>query len=138
MNTLSSSTNAMLADIVLAGHVLVVGFVVLGQMLFMAGGWAGWLWVRNLWTRLVHLALIGFVVLQSWWGAVCPLTLWEQALRRQAGQSGYGESFIAHWLSRLIFFSAPPWIFVLVYSVFGGLVVLTWWWLPPHRRRQRL
>lgn len=138
MNTFPPFVDAMLADIVLAAHVVIVGFVVLGQLLFMAGGWAGWPWVRNLWTRLTHLALIGFVVLQSWWGAVCPLTLWEQALRRQAGQSGYGESFIEHWSSRLIFFSAPPWVFVLVYSVFGGLVLLTWWWVPPHRGRQRV
>jgi hypothetical protein len=54
-------------------------------------------------------------------------------LRQQSGQTGYAESFIEHWLSRLIFFPAPAWVFVLTYTLFGALVLLTWWWLPPGR-----
>ncbi len=124
----------MLADLVLVTHVGIVAFVVLGQLLFVAGGCFDWGWVRRLWIRLAHLALIIFVVLQSWMGAICPLTVWEQSLRRQAGQNGYGESFIEHWLSRLIFFNAPPWVFVTAYTLFAALVMLTWRWVPPRRK----
>lgn len=123
----------MLADLVLVAHVGIVAFVVLGQLLFVAGGLLHRTWVRHLWIRLAHLLLLMFVIAQSWMGATCPLTIWEQVLRRQAGQTAYGESFIEHWLSRLIFFSAPAWVFVLAYSVFGALVLLTWWWIPPRR-----
>ncbi len=126
----------MVADLVLVAHVGVVAFVVLGQLLFVVGGVLHWAWVRKVWIRLAHLALMMFVVVQSWMGATCPLTIWEQLLRRQAGQTAYGGSFNEHWLSRLIFFDAPAWVFVLAYSVFGTLVLLTWWWIPPRRLKK--
>lgn len=128
-------TAGLLADLMLLLHVAIVAFAVLGQLLFMAGGLCGWAWVRKLWVRLAHLALIAFVVLQSWLGQTCPLTIWEQSLRLKAGQSAYAESFIEHWLSRLIFFNAPAWMFVVAYSAFGMLVLLSWWWWPPRRNR---
>jgi hypothetical protein len=137
MQTPSPQTAALLADLILVMHVGVVAFVVLGQALFIAGGLRGWHWVRNMALRLTHLALMLFIALQTWWGALCPLTVWEQALRRRAGQEIYGETFIEHWLSRLIFFDAPWWYFVAAYTVFAVLVVLTWWWLPPRRTRAR-
>ena len=129
----SPASSALLADLILVLHAGIVAFVVGGQLLFLLGGILGWTWVREWWIRLAHLALMAFVMVQSWAGAVCPLTTWEQALRRSAGQTGYGESFIEHWLSMLIFFSAPAWVFVLIYTLFGVLVLLTWWWLPPGR-----
>lgn len=125
----------LLADLLLLLHTAIVAFAVLGQLLFMAGGLLGWAWVRVMWVRLAHLALIAFVVLQSWLGQVCPLTLWEQSLRLQAGQGGYTGSFIEHWLTRLIFFSAPAWVFAAAYTAFGMLVLLSWWWWPPRRAR---
>ena len=136
MPDVSPATSALLADAILVLHVGIVAFVVIGQVLFLIGGWRGWDWVRSGWVRLTHLALIGFVVVQSWLGAVCPLTLWEQALRLRAGQSSYGGSFIEHSLTRLIFFNAPAWVFVTVYSVFGLLVIASWWWIPPRWRRR--
>lgn len=132
MTPLNAHTSAMLADLVLVAHAGVVSFVVLGQALFVAGGLCDWRWTRNVWIRLTHLALIAFVVMQSWAGSVCPLTLWEQALRQRAGQAGYAESFVEHWVSRLIFFNAPMWVFAVVYTLFGALVLLTWWWIPPR------
>ena len=125
----------LLADLILLLHVAIVAFAVLGQLLFVAGGLRGWAWGRMLWVRLTHLGLIAFVVLQSWLGQTCPLTLWEQSLRLQAGQTAYAESFIEHWLSRLIFFNAPSWVFATVYTGFGALVLLSWCWWPPRRLR---
>ena len=136
MPPVTPATSAALADLVLVSHVGVVAFAVLGQLLFMLGGWLGWQWVYGAWIRLAHLALIAFVLLQSCLGASCPLTLWEQMLRRDAGQTGYAESFIEHWLTALIFFDAPAWVFVLIYTVFGALVLLTWRWVPPRWPRR--
>ena len=62
------------ADVLLLGHVLFVGFVVLGLALVLLGNPLGWNWVRNPWFRFAHLAAIGVVVLQSWIGLICPLT----------------------------------------------------------------
>jgi hypothetical protein len=69
---------------------------------------------------------IGVVVLQAWFGQLCPLTIWENQLRRRAGQSGYSESFVEHWLHKILFYEAEPWVFTAIYSAFGVLVVLIW------------
>lgn len=137
MTALSPAAAALLADALLALHVAVVAFVVLGEILFLLGGWRGWGWVRNFPLRLAHLGLMVFVALQAWLGALCPLTVWELRLRAIAGQAQYRESFVEHWLSRLVFFDAPWWLFVAAYSAFAALVLATWWWVRPQRRWRR-
>jgi len=128
---------ALLADLVLLIHAGIVLFVVLGQALFLIGGVAGWRWVRLLWVRLTHLFLILIVVLQAWLGALCPLTIWEQELRRAAGQSPYDQGFIEYWVGQLLFYDLPGWVFVMAYTGFALLVLWTWWWLPPLRSRRK-
>lgn len=124
---------ALYADGVLVVHAGVIFFVVGGLIAILVGAAVGWRWVRNRWFRIAHLGAIGYVVLQAWLGMTCPLTDWENQLRRHAGQSGYGDQgFIAHWLHRLIFFDAEPWVFTLAYTLFGLAVVATFWWAPPR------
>lgn len=134
LTALSPTHAAVLADVILVLHAGIVAFVVLGAVLIAIGGACGWRWVRRYTWRLVHLLLMGFIAAQAWLGALCPLTIWEQALRRQSGQAVYAESFIEHWLSRLIFFEAPWWAFVVAYTAFAGLVLLGWIKVPPRRR----
>lgn len=124
----------LLADAILLLHVAIVLFVVGGQALILLGGWRRWAWVRSLRLRLVHAALVVFIALQAWLGQLCPLTVWEQSLRRVAGQDTYGEGFIEYWLGRLLYVQAPWWVFVLAYSGFALLVLASWRWVPPRRR----
>lgn len=133
LNAITPALAATLADAVLAIHVGVVAFVVLGELLFLIGGWRGWRWVRHFGLRVLHLLLMLVVAAQAWLGALCPLTIWEQSLRSHAGEAGFSGSFIEHWLSQLIFFEAPWWIFVAAYTAFALLVLLTWRWVPPRR-----
>jgi len=116
---------SVLADTILVIHFAFVVFVVLGFALILIGLLAQWSWSQNRYFRIVHLAAIGFVVLQAWFGQYCPLTIWENELRRRAGQSGYAESFIEHWLHELLFYQAEPWVFTSIYTCFGALVLLT-------------
>ena len=120
------------ADGILAIHALFVAFVVLGLLMVLAGGLFGWSWVRNRRFRMVHLAAIGIVVLQSWFSVICPLTQWEMSLRNKAGEATYPGSFIAHWLETLLYYRAPEWVFILVYTLFGMLVVASWFWVRPR------
>lgn len=126
-----------LADAVLIVHVGVVAFVVLGALAIALGGWRKWPWVKGFRWRVTHVALMVVIALQAWLGALCPLTVWEQALRRQAGETAYRESFIEHWLSRLIFFEAPWWMFVAAYTAFAAFVVALWFAVPPRRGSAR-
>lgn len=134
MEQIAPASAALLADAILVLHVAVVAFVLLGEILILVGARLGWRWVRQRALRMTHLVLMAFIALQSWLGALCPLTAWEQALRRRAGETVYSESFIEHWLGRLIFFEAPWGWFVAAYSAFALLVLLTWHWVPPRRR----
>jgi 4-amino-4-deoxy-L-arabinose transferase-like glycosyltransferase len=115
-----------LADAILVIHLLFVCFVVLGFALILLGMWAKWAWTRNRAFRLTHLAAIAIVVAQAWFDRICPLTAWENRLRELAGQSGYSETFIQHWLHKILFYQAEPWVFTTVYTVFGILVLICW------------
>mgnify|MGYP001825843989 FL=1 len=132
MKSVSSEILYLLAaDALLLLHVLFVVFVVAGLLLVLAGGFLGWRWVRNPRFRLAHLCAIGVVVLQSWLGVICPLTVWEMEFRARAGDTVYAGSFIAHWLQELLYYQAPDWVFTAAYSAFGLLVVLSWVFVRP-------
>lgn len=124
----------LLADLVGLAHAGVVLFVVVGQALILAGWALAWTWTRNLAFRFAHLAILAFVVVQTWLGRLCPLTLWENELRQLARQDGIGESFVAHWLDRLLYWRLPSWVFAVVYTAFGALVLATFLFYPPRRR----
>jgi len=125
------------ADIVLLAHAAFVLFVIGGQAAVFAGWARGWAWVRNPWFRGLHLAAIVFVVVQTWRGRLCPLTVWEAELRRVAGQSVHEQGFIQHWLGQVLFLDLPWWVFQVAYTAFGLLVLVSWAGLPPRRRAQR-
>ena len=122
----------ILADLVLLLHVLFVVFVVVALLLIILGRFRQWLWVRNRWFRIVHLVGIIVVVAQSWAGLLCPLTSLEMWFRRQAGGVQYDGGFIHYWLERFLYYDAPWWVFVMAYTSFGLLVILTWVSFPPQ------
>jgi len=119
---------------VLLAHFGLVVFVVGGLAVILVGNLLGWRWVNNPWFRLAHIAAIAVVVAESWLGITCPLTTLESWLRAQAGSSGYDASFIEHWVQRILFHEAPPWVFASAYTAFGLLVAAAWWYFPPRRR----
>ena len=123
------------ADAVLLLHVLFVAFVAIGLVLVFAGKVLRWPWVRNPWFRITHLLAIVVVVVQSWLGAICPLTTFEMTLRSRAGDTVYPGSFVAHWLEEILYYQAPPWVFAVAYSIFGAVVVGSWFWIGPRRFR---
>ncbi len=122
----------MAADGLLLLHVAFMLFVVVGLALIIFGGFRHWEWVRNPWFRSAHLAAIAVVVAQAWLGRVCPLTVWEMALRVRGGDAAYRGAFVAHWLEELLYYEAPHWAFALAYTLFAGLVVTTWWQVRPR------
>ena len=132
--------HGMAADLVLAVHFSYVAFVVVGLVLVWIGYFRDWAFVRNLWFRGAHLLAMAIVVLESVFGIECPLTTWEHAFRRGAGEGGaYEQSFMEHWLHRLMFFELPPSTFTFIYVAFFLAVVASFVWVPPRwpRRRRR-
>jgi len=100
-----------LADVVLVLHLGFIVFVVAG----------GALALRWRLAPLVHLpaALWGILIEVS--GGICPLTPLEVGLRRSAGEAGYSESFVEHYLLPAIY---PEGLTPRAQLVLAGAVVV--------------
>lgn len=122
------------ADATLALHILTVIFVIFGLMFIFMGKLLHWQWVRNSWFRGLHLLTIAVVVIQSWAGVLCPLTILEMWFREQGSGEVYAGSFITYWMQSLLYYQAPAWVFTTVYSIFGAAVLLSWIIVRPTRR----
>ena len=119
-----------LADAILAIHFLFVLFVVGGFALICAGGALGWGWIRCRVFRLIHLAAILLVTTESLLGWACPLTVWEDTLRRAAPAQA---SFVSRWIARPLYYDFPEWVFAAAYAAFALAVAAAWRLVPPHR-----
>jgi hypothetical protein len=123
----------VLADIILIIHFLFVLFVVGSLPLIWIGERMRLGFVRNVRFRLAHIAAILFVLVESFVGMVCPLTLLEDSLR--GGESG--GSFIQRWLHRILFYNVPEWILTTIYVLFAVLVIITFRLVPPSPRNRQ-
>jgi hypothetical protein len=70
---------------------------------------------------LVHLPAAVWAAWIELSGGLCPLTTWEDSLRRAAGESGYQTSFVEQHLLPLIY---PAGLTPAVQWVLAGVVVL--------------
>lgn len=134
---------AVMADLLVVLHAAYALCIASGLVLVPLGGAFGWSWVRNFWVRAIHLAMIAVVVVLAWTGTACPLTVLEKQLRLQSGETVYPGSFIGHWVHNLLFFDAPDWVFVAVYTAVGTSIAVCFLCIPPRRpslpgRRQPL
>jgi hypothetical protein len=125
------------ADAVLVLHTVVVCFVVGGQIFILLGWVRHWAWTRHFLFRTLHLAIIGLITLESWLRVACPLTTLENILRIHVRGQGYENSFVGYWLQQMLFYSAPVWVFSLIYTAFAAMVVICFVAYPPRRYNSR-
>jgi len=125
--------SAWLADTILVVHVLFVLFVVGGFALILAGA-GRWNWIRNRTFRVLHVAAIVFVAVETLLGFTCPLTSWEDVLRATGREE---RSFIGRWLAWLLYYELPEWVFATAYCAFALTVVWAWRAIPPRARSTR-
>lgn len=76
-------------------HLAFILFVLFGGLLVLR-------WPRMAW---VHVPAAVWGVLIEFFGWWCPLTRWENYFLVQAGRSGYGGGFVAHYIMPVIY---PP------------------------------
>jgi Protein of Unknown function (DUF2784) len=86
-------TWSLLADAVLVLHLAFILFVVLGGLLVLRAPWLAWL----------HLPAAAWGAAIEFLGFVCPLTPFENWLRRQGGEAGYAGGFIDHYITSLVY-----------------------------------
>jgi len=83
---------SILADIVVAVHLLWIMFLIFGALV----GWK----VR--WVMWLHLGSLGFSVVLQVFGWLCPLTHLEVWLRAKSGWA-YSGMFIQHYVEKLVY-----------------------------------
>jgi hypothetical protein len=113
------------ADIVLGVHFAFIVFVLLGGLIALLYRWAA----------LLHLPTAAWGVFIEVSGRTCPLTTWENELRRRAGESGYSDSFIEHYILPLIYPAGLTregqfWLAAIVIVVNVGIYA---WLVHRHR-----
>lgn len=126
---------SLVADVIVVVHFAFMAFVVVGQLLILAGWIWKWAWIRNPWFRVAHLAAIVLVALEAVGGIVCPLTQWEYDLRVKAGHGAREGSFIGRLVHDLLFYDWPSWVFTTLYVGFALLVLLTFMLAPPKWKK---
>lgn len=123
-------TDRLLADLVVALHLLFIAYALLGGLL---AAWRPWL-------AALHLPAAAWVCLLEFNQWACPLTPLENQLRLRAGQQGYSGGFVEHYLIPVLYPAGltprTQWLLgaaalalnVLVYA----LVVGRWWRRRGH------
>ncbi|WP_191487791.1 DUF2784 domain-containing protein [Pseudomonas sp. FEN] len=99
------------ADGLVSFHLLFILFVLFGGLLVLR-------WRRLAW---LHLPAASWGVAVEVLHLECPLTRWENLFRQAAGQGGYGEGFIEHYLIPLIY---PAGLTPTIQLGLGALVLL--------------
>ena len=117
------------ADAVLCLHLAFIVFVLTGAAFA----------VRWRWVPLIHLPATAWGAFVEIGGRICPLTYVENALRARAGQAGYRESFIEHYLLAAIYPSGltRDIRFLLAGIVLAVNVALYTWVLARRRSAAR-
>jgi hypothetical protein len=117
------------ADAVLLLHLAFIVFALLGAA-FAA---------RRRWLVVVHLPAAAWGFFVELTGRICPLTYAENFLRIKAGQSGYTDSFIEHYLLAVLY---PAGLTREVQFVLAGAVIVinvaiyAWLFYPRHASRR--
>ena len=117
----------LLADVVFLVHLLFVLFVVLGALVV-------WRKPRLAW---LHLPAVAWGALIEFAGWICPLTPWEQSLRRLAGEEGYTGGFVENYLVPIVYPAGLTRDFQIVLGVLVLLINGIAYFLIIHRFRQR-
>lgn len=101
----------MAADALVLVHLGFILFVLLGGLLLLR-------WPRLIW---LHIPAVAWGIVVECLHLGCPLTPWENQLRRMAGQAGYDGGFIEHYLIPLIY---PAGLTPQIQIGLGAIVVL--------------
>lgn len=81
------------AELLVLLHLFFILFVILGGLLVFK-----WHWLA-----LLHLPAAAWGAIIEYRGWICPLTPLENRLRELAGQEGYAEGFIEHYITALVY-----------------------------------
>ena len=112
----------LLAELVMLLH---FGFLVYVAL----GGFLAWRWP---WAIVPHAAAVVWGALSATVGIPCPLTGWEDAARREAGELGLPRGFIDTYLTGVVY---PEEHLLTAQLLVAALVLVSWAGIVLRSRR---
>ena len=117
-------SDRLLADGLVALHLAFIVFVLFGGLLVLR--WRAW--------SALHLPAVAWAAFVELTATTCPLTPWENALRRHAGEAGYDGGFIEHYVIPVIYPAGlTPGIQLLLGAFVVALNVIVYLWVLRRR-----
>jgi hypothetical protein len=116
---------ALAAELVMLVHFVFLLYVALG-------GFLAW---RRPALIVPHAAAAAWGLLSATVGMHCPLTAWEDAARRHAGELGLPRGFIGTYLTGVIY---PADRLVEAQLLVAGVVLVSWIGFAVRLRRRRM
>lgn len=103
----------LLAELVMLLHFGFLAYVALG-------GFLAW---RRPWAIVPHAAAVVWGALNATVGIPCPLTAWEDAARRRAGELGLPRGFVDTYLTGVVY---PEEHLLTAQLLVAALVMVSW------------
>lgn len=120
MSYTMSMLYGILADIVVFVHFLWILFLTFG----------GLIGIKIRMVKTAHVAGLIFAAVIQVTGWYCPLTDLEVWLRsKQSAGAAYGDSFIIHYIEKIIYVQVPGWFILfltILLCLFNGWLYFTW------------
>ena len=120
----------MIAGALLLVHFSLAAFITLGFFIIPIGYKLGWNWMKNRNLRLLHLSLMAVITVETVVGLTCPLTVLENMFR----DVDYSSSFMSYWIAQILYWNLPNHVFVILYSLCLGWVLILWKVCPPIQK----
>ncbi len=118
-------SDRLLADGLVALHFAFIVFVLFGGLLVLH--WRGW--------SVLHLPAVAWAAFVEFTATICPLTPWENALRRRAGEAGYNGGFVEQYVLPVIYPAGlSPGIQLLLGAFVVALNVIVYLWVLRRRK----
>lgn len=134
---MSPETALKLAQVVLAVHIVVAGFIVFGLVAIPLGARIGWPFVYIFWWRTLHLAAMGIVALQKLLGSACFLSVWEFRLVDIASEVPHRIPAFQSFGEHVLYWNLPLWFFAWLYAALFVFAIVLWLRVPPRTTKKR-
>ena len=120
----------MIADVLLFIHFGLAAVITIGFFIVPLGYKLDWNWIKKRNLRLLHLFLMGVITTETILGLTCPLTVLENMFR----DVDYSMPLMSYWVAEILYWDLPSQVFVFLYSLCFGWVLILWRICPPIER----
>ena len=123
--------NIIFSEIVLLLHFSIFLFMIFSFILIPFGYFQKWEWVKNIYFRSIHLILMGFILIETILGFMCPLTILENFLR--ADQKV--DNIFTEIIHQIMYWDLTNYQFIILYFLSLSYIIFLWFYFRPNQKK---